>query len=171
MSTAIAFERATVHTMAGSQALPNHTLVVRGDRIQALGPTVDLPVPADAQRIDATGWHLMPGLADMHTHPGTFTSAQMWAGMLGVSADVMTLPYDLQMFLYLAGGITRIQVMAGTPEYLALRESLRSGRLRGPRMRVASPVIDGYPAVWSPTITWQVSDPEGGRTAASERAP
>jgi len=163
----LVIQGATVIPMRGTQSLPAHDVLVRDGRILAVQAT-GAALPEGAMRLDASGLTLLPGLADMHTHPGSFTSAQMWAGMLGVSADVMTLPYDLQMFLYLAGGITRIQVMAGTPEYLALRESLRSGRLRGPRMRVASPVIDGYPAVWSPTITWQVSDAAGGRTAARQ---
>ena len=158
---------ATVIPMRGARSLPDHDVLVRDGRILAVQPAGATAV-ADARVLDAAGLHLVPGLADMHTHPSTHTSGQMWAGLLGagVSADDLTLPYDLLMFLYLAGGITRIQVMAGTPEYLALRESLHAGRLQGPRIRVASPVIDGYPAVWAPTITWQVSDAEGGRTAA-----
>jgi len=163
----VVIQGATVVPMHGAKMLPAHDVLVRDGRILAVQPT-GAGAPEGALCIDATALTLLPGLADMHTHPGTSTSAQMWGAMLGVSADVMTLPYDLQMFLYLAGGITRIQVMAGTPEYLALRDSLRSSRLRGPRMRVASPVIDGYPAVWSPTITWQVSDAAGGRTAARQ---
>ncbi len=158
---------ATVIPMRGTERLPAHDVFVRDGRILSVQPT-GAAMPEGAQLVEAAGLTLLPGLADMHTHPGTYTTAQMWAGLMGASADALTLPYDLQMFLYLAGGVTRIQVMAGTPEYLALRESLRAGRLRGPRLRVASPVIDGYPAVWAPTITWQVSDAEGGRTAARQ---
>lgn len=158
---------ATVIPMRGAPSLPNHDVLVRDGRILDIHATGATAVEG-ARFVDAAGLHLLPGLADVHTHPSTYTAGQMWAALLGptVTPDDVTLPYDLTMFLYLAGGITRIQVMAGTPEYLSLRESLRSGRLRGPRMRVASPVIDGYPAVWAPTITWQVSDAEGGRTAA-----
>lgn len=140
MSTAIAFERATVHTMAGSQALPNHTLVVRGDRIQALGPTVDLPVPADAQRIDATGWHLMPGLADMHVHllplgVGTADGfAPDEATALARSAQVLQ--------VYLLHGVTTVRNMAGTPWHLQLRQAVRESRVAGPRIHTTGPILE-----------------------------
>jgi hypothetical protein len=56
--------------------------------------------------------------------------------------------------------------MAGTPEDLANREAVRAGRYRGPHMRIASPVIDGPPAIWSTAITWLAGDADGGRKAA-----
>jgi hypothetical protein len=158
---------ATVIPMRGEQRLPAHDVLVRDGRITAVEPTGSIRAEG-ARVIDATGLTLLPGFADVHTHPSIHSSGQMWASLLGngATADDLTLPYDVLMLLYLAGGITRIQVMAGTPEYLALRDALRRGQFRGPQLRVASPVIDGYPAVWAPTITWQVSDAEGGRTAA-----
>ncbi len=42
------------------------TLLIEGGRIAAVGR--DLPIPADAERIDATGRSVMPGLIDMHAH-------------------------------------------------------------------------------------------------------
>ncbi|WP_374944517.1 amidohydrolase family protein [Sphingomonas sp.] len=42
------------------------TVLVRGDRIVAVGPAVD--VPADAQTIDLPGTTLMPGLIEGHGH-------------------------------------------------------------------------------------------------------
>ena len=57
-----------MHTMAGDAVCVDHTLVVRDGRIEALGPSTALQAPTDAQRINATDWHLLPGLADMHVH-------------------------------------------------------------------------------------------------------
>src|SRR5262245_48219252 len=50
---------------AGS-VLENATIVVRGDRIEAVGR--DVRVPAGAQVIDLSDQTVMPGFIDMHTH-------------------------------------------------------------------------------------------------------
>lgn len=51
--------------------LPKGDVWVRDDKIVAVGP--DLPVPPDAEVIDADGRVLMPGFVDCHTHA-------CWAG-------------------------------------------------------------------------------------------
>lgn len=45
---------------------PNVSVLVRGDKIAAIGPGID--APADAQVIDGTGKFLIPGLIDSHIH-------------------------------------------------------------------------------------------------------
>ena len=94
----------------------------------------------------------------------------MFVGMIdgNPSADAITLPYDLTMFQYLTAGITRIQVMAGSPEDLANRDAIRKGHYRGHHMHIASPVIDSPAAIWSSAITWYANDEEGGRIAARQ---
>jgi imidazolonepropionase-like amidohydrolase len=125
-------------------------------------------LPDDAIILDAAGRFVIPGLSNIHQHPPLRHIAGMYAPIAGpdVDGDDLTLPYDLLMFLYLAAGITRIEVMAGTPEDLGLRAAIRAGRYRGPSMRIASPVIDGPPAMWSTAITWLANDAAGGRKAA-----
>ena len=66
---AIAFVDVTVVSMDGERLVPHQTVVVRGTRIADIGPAARLHVPQGAQRIDGRGKFLMPGLADMHSHP------------------------------------------------------------------------------------------------------
>ena len=47
---------------------PRTTIVIRGDRIVAVGPADSIVVPAGATTIDATGKTVMPGMWDMHGH-------------------------------------------------------------------------------------------------------
>src|SRR4051812_10410290 len=47
---------------------PGTTVIVRGDRIVAVGPAASTPVPDGATVIDATGKTIMPGMWDMHGH-------------------------------------------------------------------------------------------------------
>src|SRR5262245_7398 len=47
-------------------ALSRADILIEGDRIAAVGPT--LAAPPDARRIDAEGRIVLPGLANAHTH-------------------------------------------------------------------------------------------------------
>jgi imidazolonepropionase-like amidohydrolase len=43
-------------------------VVVRGGKIEAVGPSADVKAPSDAKVIDLPGMTLLPGLIDAHTH-------------------------------------------------------------------------------------------------------
>ncbi|MGY8795428.1 MAG: amidohydrolase family protein, partial [Woeseiales bacterium] len=51
---------ATVHTVGPAGTLTNATIIVDGRRITAVG--VDIVIPANANRVDATGKIVTPGL-------------------------------------------------------------------------------------------------------------
>ncbi|MDX1546395.1 MAG: amidohydrolase family protein [Rhodothermales bacterium] len=63
---AFALTNARLVTVTGG--VVNGTLVIRNDKIVALGPNVD--VPADAEVIDATGLSVYPGMIDSGTQVG-----------------------------------------------------------------------------------------------------
>src|SRR2546430_3451434 len=44
------------------------SVLVRGDRIAAAGPSGSVAAPANARRVDLPGTTLMPGLIEMHSH-------------------------------------------------------------------------------------------------------
>jgi imidazolonepropionase-like amidohydrolase len=67
---------ATVHTVENG-ALENGTVVVRDGRIEAVGRTGTVEVPADAQRIDVQGKHLFPGMTDLSTGLGLLEIGQV----------------------------------------------------------------------------------------------
>ena len=127
-----AFVDVTVLPMDRERVLTGQTVIVRDGRIAAVGPSASVRVPADAQRIDAKGKFLMPGLAEMHAH------------VLGPQQPEQ-LNRDL-MFLYVANGVTTIRAMLGAPNQLVLREQLKKGEVLGPRMFVAAPSLNGNSA-------------------------
>ena len=123
---ALAFVGVSVVPMDREAVLAGQTVVVRGDRIVALGPAGEVAVPDDARRIDGTGRWLMPGLADMHVHT--------W------SSD------DFPLFL--ANGVTTVRNMFGSAMQLEWRRQVAAGELLGPTILTAGPIIDGDPPVW-----------------------
>jgi imidazolonepropionase-like amidohydrolase len=120
-----AFVGATVVPMDGRAPQTGQTVLVRGDRIVAVGPSARTAVPAGATRIDARGKWLMPGLAEMHGHvPPPNAPPQQ-------TEDVL--------FLYVANGITTVRGMLGAPGQLALRERTARGEIVGPTLYLAGP--------------------------------
>lgn len=160
-----------VLTMRDRGRLPDHDVLIRDDTIEDVRPTAEAP-PDGALIVEAAGKYVLPGLSDLHTHPFLKTWADAWKVFMpeGFRPELVVLPYDLLMFQYLAAGVTRIEVMAGCADMLALRGAIEDGRMHGPRMRVSSPLIDGSPPIQSPRMSWIANDADGGRRAAREVA-
>ena len=105
------------------------TVVIRGDRIIAVGPTASTSVPDGATTIDGAGAYLLPGLAEMHGHvpPPSRPASET---------------HDT-LFLYLANGITTVRGMLGAEGQLELRERVHGGGVLSPTLYLAGPSFNG----------------------------
>jgi imidazolonepropionase-like amidohydrolase len=128
----VAFVDVAVVPMDGDRVVAGQTVVVRGDRIAAIGAAGRVEVPANAVRVDGRGKYLMPGLAEMHAHIPS-------AGDGGAEAE-------RTLFLYLAHGITTIRGMLGEESHLALRERAARGEIASPRIYTSGPSLSGQSA-------------------------
>ena len=137
----IALTHVTVIDVTGGPARRDTTVLIAGDRITAIGVSANISVPADAKVVDGTGKFLIPGLWDMHVH---------W-----YIRDTFT--------LFIANGVTGVRQMFGNSNLLRWRDQIAKDSLLGPRMVVASPIIDGPDPVWPNSIA--VSNEEEGRKA------
>ena len=63
-----AFTGGAVITMRGDEVIASGTVLVRGNRIVAVGPVDEVELPDDATVVDTTGKTVMPGLVDGHGH-------------------------------------------------------------------------------------------------------
>ncbi|RKS89287.1 amidohydrolase family protein [Sphingosinicella microcystinivorans] len=163
---AVVFRNARVLTMRDGAVLDHHDVLVRDRLIAGVAPTGS-PLPEGARVVDCTGKTLMPGFSEIHAHIFTVNWAQAYAPMVdnGGDCSAYVLPYDLMLFQLLANGITRVEIMAGCPETLWMRDSVRSGTLVGPRFSVGSPLVDGAPLMHSPLMSFVVGDRAGGERA------
>ncbi|HEY8353186.1 MAG TPA: hypothetical protein VIK87_11630, partial [Sphingomonadales bacterium] len=64
----LALTNGRIITMRGEEVIEGGTLVVRGNRIAAVGAAADVEIPSDARVIDLAGRTVMPGLVNMHGH-------------------------------------------------------------------------------------------------------
>jgi hypothetical protein len=125
----IAFVNVTVIPMDRERTIPGQTVVVRGDRIAAIGSSGQVKVPAGSRRVDGRGKFLMPGLAEMHAHiPG------------GQVPDSLV---ERTLFLYVSRGITTIRGMLGDPRHLDLRARAARGDLLSPTIYTSGPSLNG----------------------------
>ncbi len=67
-SVRIAIVGATLIDGTGVPALDNATVLINGERIEAVGTGQTMSVPEDAAIIQAGGKYLLPGLIDLHVH-------------------------------------------------------------------------------------------------------
>jgi imidazolonepropionase-like amidohydrolase len=118
-----AFVGVTVLPLDSAARLADQTVLVRGERIERIGPRAAVAVPAGARIIDGHGRYLMPGLMDLHVH-------------LSRLQDLSTL---------LALGVTTVRNMWGAPIHLEWRDRIARGELRGPTIVTAGPIVDGDP--------------------------
>src|SRR5262245_25121545 len=64
----LVFRRISVVDVADGRVRADQSVVIQGNRIEAIGPSARVAVPRDAQVIEGSGKYLIPGLADMHNH-------------------------------------------------------------------------------------------------------
>jgi cytosine/adenosine deaminase-related metal-dependent hydrolase len=137
----LVFVHATVIDATGAAAQPDVTVVIKGNRIAAMGRSAEVVPPENAQIVDATGKFLIPGLWDMHVH---------WE-------DKDYLP------LFIANGVTGVRIMWGVPMHHEWRKEIEQGSLLGPRLLIASTIVDGPNPVWPGSDT--ASNASEGRQA------
>jgi imidazolonepropionase-like amidohydrolase len=133
-SRTYAFMHVSVLPMNREMVLSDQTVVISEGRIIAVGPAKTTRVPIGALKIDGKGKYLLPGLWDMHVHMGN---------------DEFDKTSHLRLFI--ANGVTGIRIMEGSSEFHSWRKEIESGTLVGPRMLIASSIIDG-PKTYLPGV-------------------
>ncbi|WP_435198806.1 amidohydrolase family protein [Qipengyuania sp. 902] len=132
----VALTGARILTMTGdgAGAIENGTIVIRGDRISAVGAADAVAVPAGATVIDAAGKTIMPGLVDAHAH-----------GPQGVADLIPQQNWSLVQNLAL-GTTTLHDPSSRASMIFAASERQRAGSLLAPRIFSTGEIIYGAKA-------------------------
>jgi len=139
----------TVIDVANGWAIQGQTVLVSGDRIEAVGEEGAIEIPPGAAEVNGTGLFLIPGLFDMHVH----------------YADPETFGNSL-----VANGVTFVRDM-GLPNELILpiRDDLNAGLLLGPEMVATGFILDGNPPL-IPAVSIGLRTDEEARQAVRDQA-
>lgn len=124
-----AFVGVNVVPLDSERILEYQTVVIDDGRIASIDPAGRVDLDEGVEIIEAAGYYLMPGLAEMHGHlPNPRMSDE----------DIRNL-----LFLYLANGVTTVRGMQGDPSQFDLRNSIGRGLLLGPHLYLASVSMSG----------------------------
>ncbi|HKU14168.1 MAG TPA: amidohydrolase family protein [Steroidobacteraceae bacterium] len=143
----------------GGPPLANATILVREDRIVAVGPSGSVDIPADAIRHDAAGKYVLPGFIDAHVHLVYPRDANR------PSDSLSTLRGLHFMEQFVDSGVTSARDVGGMIEPMqALAQAQRLGYIRSLRLHAVGQLITttgGHGPSWS----YFASGPYGFREA------
>jgi imidazolonepropionase-like amidohydrolase len=119
----------------GAPSRADHAIIIRGNRIEAVGPSGTTPAPAGAQVIDLTGHTVMPGQVGLHEH--TYFGGVQRLTQMSTSGPLA----------YLAYGVTTAMTAGSQLPYheLNMKSAVDAGVLPGPNFLIAGPYLDGGP--------------------------
>ncbi|HUF28674.1 MAG TPA: amidohydrolase family protein [Gemmatimonadaceae bacterium] len=119
---------ARVVTMRGNEVIDDGDVLIRDNRIVAVGRRGQVQVPGDARVIDVAGKTIVPGFVDTHAH---------LRAAFGVHRD--------EVWSYaanLAYGVTTARdPQTGTTDVLSYEDQVTTGRLVGPRIYSTGPGV------------------------------
>jgi hypothetical protein len=125
----VAFTNVNVIPLDRERVEVRQTVLVRADRIVAVGGSDAIAVPSDAVVIDGAGQYLVPGLTDAHVHlSGT--------PLMPTRDNFGDAP------LYLAYGVTTVVNLGGTPTILEWRKQVETGAWLAPTIYTAGPFVN-----------------------------
>jgi imidazolonepropionase-like amidohydrolase len=138
----IAITGATVIDIDTGAATPNAVVLIRGERIQAVGRAGSVAIPPDARVIAMPGKWLIPGLMNMHVHLGLKLPGAAGAALANESDPAETLRMAANARLSLLSGVTTLRLVGEDHgNDFALKEAIDSGEIMGPRIQTAGEVI------------------------------
>jgi len=117
----------------GGPVVAPAVVVIRGERIEAVGGNV--AIPSDARVIDLGGATLLPGLIDLHTHL-TSTGVHWEDELLKTTPGQAALHGAHNALITLMAGFTSCRDMGPTWPYtdIDLRKAIDAGIVPGPRL-------------------------------------
>jgi imidazolonepropionase-like amidohydrolase len=129
----------------GGEPLTDSAVVVRGERIVAVGKRSSVKIPSGAEIFDAKGLTLLPGLIDSHFH---------------IDGD------DGLPALFLTHGITSVR---DPGQWIGAYDAARKAAAPMPRLFLCGPHLDSPPAAY-PKDSFIVRDAEETRLAVNRFA-
>src|SRR6266699_2111515 len=86
----------------GTPAKTDQAIIIRGEKIAAVGPAASVAMPADARVVDASGKTVIPGIIGLHDH-------MYYGGMKFMGASYPR--------LFLSAGVTTIRTTGSVDSY------------------------------------------------------
>ena len=140
-----------VRVIDGTGAAPKdeQAVAIANGKIQFIGSEASAQIPEGAQRIDRSGYTVIPGIVGMHDHLYYTDSyaVQVVGGKIGEPGlFVAEIPYTAPR-LYLAAGVTTMRTTGSLEPYtdLKVKSRIDANLMPGPSIDVTAPYLEGVP--------------------------
>jgi hypothetical protein len=140
-----------VRVIDGTGAPPkeDQAVAIANGKIQFIGSEASAQIPEGAQRIQRSGYTVIPGIVGMHDHLYYTDSyaVQVVSGKIGEPGlFVAEIPYTAPR-LYLAAGVTTMRTTGSLEPYtdLKVKSRIDGNLMPGPSLDVTAPYLEGAP--------------------------
>ncbi|HXP30905.1 MAG TPA: amidohydrolase family protein [Stellaceae bacterium] len=145
----VAVVGARVFDGSGADPIPDGVVLIEGERIAAVGPARSIALPPAAERLDAAGRTVLPGMVDCHVHC-TYRARDMRQHLLNTPTyNVLKSAEILRETL--ACGVTTARDCGGADA--GFRAAIEDGAIDGPRLLISILMISqtgGHGDYWLP---------------------
>src|SRR5688500_355476 len=126
----VALTNARVIDGTGAPVKDGQTIIIRGEKIEAVGPTAAMTIPAGTRSIDLAGKTVIPGIIGLHDH-------MYYGGMRFMGSSYPR--------LYISAGVTTIRTTGSVDSYqeLNLKRLSDSLKIVSPTIVVTGPYLQG----------------------------
>ncbi len=126
----------------GKAPIADAVVLIKGERITAVGSAAKLDIPEGAEIISVNGAYLIPGLMNMHIHLGLVLPGSSAAELANETEGELTLRMAENARKTLQAGVTTIRQPGDSMHGdLALKKAIAKGQAQGPRIFSAGETV------------------------------
>jgi imidazolonepropionase-like amidohydrolase len=143
---------------SGKAAVRNSVVLIRGERIEAVGTVGALPVPPGYEPVSTEGMTVLPGLWDMHTHLqySAHTDLTAWNAKYLPQMETVIMPAIASQLL-MAGITSARDLMAPLDAIVHVRDRIAKGEIPGPTLYVAGALIEHQAPAGTELFRWSAT--------------
>jgi imidazolonepropionase-like amidohydrolase len=132
---------------------PEQTVILERNHITSVGASKSVRYPRNSPSVNCRGLFLIPGLWDMHVHL--------------VFGDWFPDAQEISLPLFVANGVTGVRDMGSELDIVqGWRNEIEAGRLTGPRIFTAGPMLDGPKPRFPSSVA--IATPEDAHRAVAD---
>jgi len=119
----------------GADAVADGLVLVEDDRISYAGPADGVRIPPDAERIEADGATVLPGLMDVHVHISLSAPSNLVHELIARPVGEVAFEVSRNLADSVAAGVTTIRTVSDLAHLdVAARNAINAGKMVGPRL-------------------------------------